>query len=63
VSVPKGIRTNQTVTLNVTNAVAQSGLWHANGLGGTVTETADQVAGVAGQCRTGSATFALTGSR
>jgi hypothetical protein len=63
VSVPNGIRTNQTVSLNVTNAVAQAGYWNANGLGGTVTETADQVAGAAGQCRTGSATFALAGSR
>ncbi len=63
VSVPNGIRSGQTVSINVTSAVPASGLWSANGLGGTVTETADQVAGAAGQCRTGSATFDLASSR
>jgi hypothetical protein len=63
VSVANGIRNSQTVSINVTNAVPSKGLWSASGLGGTVTETADQVAGAAGQCRTGSATFALTSSR
>jgi hypothetical protein len=63
VSVPNGIRNSQTVSINASSAVAQSGLWSANGLGGTVTENADQIAGAAGQCLTGSATFALTSSR
>jgi hypothetical protein len=63
VSVPNGIKSGQTVSINVTNAVPASGLWRATGLSGTVTETADQVAGAAGQCRTGSATFDLTSSR
>ena len=63
VAVPNGIHSSQTVSLRATSAVPQSGLWSANGLGGTVTETADQVAGAAGQCRTGSATFELTSSR
>ena len=58
VSVPNGIKSGQTVSINVTNAVPASGLWRATGLSGTVNETADQVAGAAGQCRTGSATFA-----
>jgi len=63
VSVVNGIHNTQTVSINATSAVPAAGLWSANGLGGTVTETADQVAGAAGQCRTGSATFALTSSR
>jgi hypothetical protein len=63
VSVVNGIHNSQTVSINATSAVPAAGLWSANGLGGTVTETADQVAGAAGQCRTGSATFALTSSR
>ena len=63
VAVANGIRNSQTVSINATSAVAQSGLWSANGLGGTVTESADQIAGGAGQCITGSATFALTSSR
>jgi len=63
VSVPNGIKSGQTVSINVTNAAPASGLWRATGLGGTVTETADQVAGAAGQCRTGSAPFVLTSSR
>src|SRR4051794_24076511 len=63
VAVVNGIHNTQTVSLSATGAVPQSGLWSANALGGTVTENADQVAGAAGQCRTGSATFALTSSR
>jgi len=63
VAVTNGIHNSQTVSLSATGAVPQSGLWSANALGGTVTETADQVAGAAGQCRTGSATFALASSR
>jgi hypothetical protein len=63
VSVANGIRNSQTVSINVTSAVGQGGRWNANGLGGTITENADQIAGAAGQCRTGSATFALTSSR
>ena len=63
VSVANGIRTSQTVSLSATSAAPAAGLWRANGLNGTVTENADQVAGAAGQCRTGSATFALTSSR
>jgi hypothetical protein len=63
VSVANGIRTGQTVSINVTNAVPAGGLWKASSLSGTVNENADQVAGAAGQCRTGSATFALGSSR
>jgi hypothetical protein len=63
VAVVNGIHNTQTVSINVTNAVPSKGLWSASGLGGTVTENAEQVAGAAGQCRTGSATFALTSSR
>jgi len=63
VAVANGIRNTQTVSINVTNAVPNQGLWRASGLGGTVTENADQVAGAAGQCRTGSATFGLSSSR
>ena len=63
VSVPDGIRTTQTVSINVTGAVPDAGLWRANALGGTVTENAEQVAGAAGQCRTGAATFEITSSR
>jgi hypothetical protein len=63
VSVANGIRTTQTVTMNATNAVPDAGFWRANSLGGTVQENAEQVAGAAGQCRTGSATFALSSSR
>jgi hypothetical protein len=63
VAVANGIRNNQTVSISVTSAVPDAGRWKASGLGGTITETADQVAGGAGQCRTGSATFALASSR
>src|SRR4051794_3933041 len=63
VAVVNGIHNTQTVSLSATGAVPQSGLWSANALGGTVTENADQIAGAAGQCLTGSATFALTASR
>jgi hypothetical protein len=62
VSVPNGIRNTGTVSVRATNAVPD-GWWRATGLEGTVTETAEQIAGAAGQCRTGSATFALASSR
>jgi hypothetical protein len=63
VAVANGIRNSQTVSIRVTSATPDSGRWKANGIGGTVAETADQVAGAAGQCRTGSATFDLASSR
>ena len=63
VAVANGIRNTQTVSVNVTNAVPDQGRWRASGLGGTVNENADQVAGAAGQCRTGSATFGVSSSR
>ena len=63
IAVPGGIKNSNTISFTPTNAVPQNGLWSATGIGGTVTETATQVAGGAGQCRTGSATFSLTASR
>jgi hypothetical protein len=63
VSVFNGIRNSGTVSFSASNAVPQAGLWKATGLTGTVTETAEQIAGGAGQCRTGSATFSATASR
>jgi hypothetical protein len=63
VSVFGGIQNSQTISLSPTSAVPQAGLWKATELRGTVTETAEQIAGGAGQCRTGSATFNLTASR
>ncbi len=63
VAVANGIRNSQTVTLTVSSAVPDAGLWRATGLAGTVLETATQIAGAAGQCRTGSATFGLASSR
>jgi hypothetical protein len=63
VSVPNGLQSSGTVTINVVSAIPQNGLWQATGLGGTVTENADQVAGAPGQCKTGSATFSLSAAR
>jgi hypothetical protein len=63
VAVVNGIRNSQSISINVSSAVPSAGLWRANGLSGSVLENATQIAGAAGQCRTGSATFALTSSR
>jgi len=63
VSVPGGIRNSGTIQFAPTSAVARNGLWVANQLAGTVTETATQIAGGPGQCGTGTATFALAASR
>ena len=63
IAVPGGIKNSNTITFTPTSAVATNGLWRATGIAGTVTETAAQVAGSAGQCRAGSATFSLTASR
>jgi hypothetical protein len=63
VSVPGGLKNSGTITFTPSSASAKGGLWIANGLSGTVTESATQVAGGAGQCETGTATFDLTGSR
>jgi len=63
VSVPGGLKNSGTVSFTPTAAVAEGGLWRATELGGTVTETATQVAGAANQCQTGTATFGLSASR
>lgn len=63
VSVPGGLRNSGTITFSPVAAVPDNGLWRATELAGTVTETANQVAGGAGQCATGTATFALAASR
>ena len=63
VSVPSGLRNSGTISFTPTAAVAEGGLWRATELGGTVTETATQVAGAANQCLTGTATFGLSASR
>ncbi len=63
VAVRNGLRNSGTVSFSPTSAFAQNGLWIANALGGTVTETATQIAGTAGQCEAGTATFALNASR
>jgi FecR protein len=63
VSVPNGIKNSGTVSVRASNATAENGWWKATALQGTVTENADQVAGAAGQCRTGAATFELSSSR
>lgn len=63
VSVPGGLKNSGTVTFSPTSAVAENGLWVAKSLAGTVTETATQVAGGAGQCASGTATFAMSAGR
>ena len=63
VAVRNGIQTSGTVSFTPTSAYASNGLWIANALSGTVTETATQIAGGANQCDTGTATFALNASR
>lgn len=62
-AVVNGLKNSNTISFTPTSAVPQNGLWRATGIAGTVTETATQVAGAAGQCRTGSATFSLNASR
>lgn len=63
IAVPNGLRNSATITFTPTAAVPQGGLWRATQLSGEVTESAEQVAGGAGQCRTGNATFSLSASR
>lgn len=63
IAVPGGLRSQGTITFRVANAVPLGGLWRAMEIVGTVTETAEQVAGPLGQCRTGSATFELVAAR
>lgn len=63
VAVPNGLRNSGTVSFTPTAAHAAGGLWIADSLSGTVTETATQIAGNAGQCEAGTATFGLSASR
>lgn len=63
VSVAGGLRNSGTITFTPGSAVPQDGLWRATSLSGTVTESAEQIAGAPGQCRTGTATFSLAASR
>jgi len=63
VAVPNGLRNSGTVSFSPTAARAADGLWIATALAGTVTETTTQIAGAAGQCEAGTATFSLSASR
>lgn len=63
VAVPNGLKNSNTISFTPASAVPLNGLWRATGIAGTVTETATQVAGSAGQCKAGSATFSLNASR
>jgi FecR protein len=63
VSVADGLRNSSNITFRVSNAAPKNGFWKATALTGTVTENADQIAGGAGQCLTGSASFDLSASR
>ena len=64
VSVANGLRNSGTVTFTPTSAVRPGRpLASPTGLAGTVTETATQIAGHAGQCQAGTATFSLIASR
>lgn len=63
VAVRNGLRNSGTVSFSPASAYPQNGLWIANQLSGTVTETATQIAGGAGQCAAGTATFDLSAAR
>lgn len=63
IPVPSGLRNSTAFSFTAVAAVLEEGVWRATGLSGTVTETATQVAGAAGECQSGTATFAFAASR